>query len=82
MAYITNESYYKVLVVAAGTEDLLVQSYVAGPVIGHCTFTPDQYMTALAAMNSWLNTGVPPDASFFPAAKGFNPEFLVGPWIF
>jgi pimeloyl-ACP methyl ester carboxylesterase len=82
MAYVTNESYYKALVESAGTEDLLVQSYVAGPVIGHCTFTPDQYMTALAAMNSWLNTGVPPDASFFPAAKGFNTGFVPGPWIF
>ena len=82
MAYVTNESYYKKLVAAAGTEDLLVQSYVAGPVIGHCTFTPDQYKSALAAMNSWLDTGVPPDASFFPAAKGFNPGFLPDPWIF
>jgi len=39
-------------------------------------------MTALAAMNSWLDTGVPPDASFFPAAKGFNPGFIPGRWIF
>jgi len=39
-------------------------------------------MTALAAMNSWLDTGVPPDASFIPAAKGFNPGFIPGRWIF
>jgi len=82
MAFVTNESYYKALVETARTEDLLVQSYVAGPVIGHCTFTPDQYKSALAAMNSWLDTGVPPDASFFPVAKGFNPEFVPKRWIF
>lgn len=82
MAYVTNESSYKALAVAAGTDDLLVQAYVAGPTIGHCTFTQDQYKNALAAMNAWLDTGVPPDAAFFPAAKGFNPGFLPGPWIF
>ena len=82
MAYVTNESYYKALVEAAGTEDLLVQTYVSGPTIGHCTFTPDQYKSALAAMNSWLDTGVAPDASFFPAAKFFNSGFLPDPWIF
>jgi len=83
MAFVTHESYYKALVEAAGDGDLLVQTYVNGPA-GHCSFTPNQYTTALAAMNSWLDTGVRPGASFFPAASPylFNVTFTPGPWIF
>ena len=80
MAFVTTENYYKALVETAGAEGLLVQTYVNR--LGHCTFTPDQYKSALGAMNHWLDTGVRPDASFFPAAKGFDFGFTPGPWIF
>ncbi|RPJ85747.1 MAG: hypothetical protein EHM13_00200 [Acidobacteria bacterium] len=81
MAFVTNESYYKALIEGAGNGHRLVQTYVNGPA-GHCSFTPDQYRSVLGAMESWLNTGVAPDASFFPATKGFNLTFSPGRWIF
>jgi pimeloyl-ACP methyl ester carboxylesterase len=80
MAHVTNESYYEGLVGAAGAESLLMQTYVKGP-IGHCTFSPAQYVSALNAMNSWLDTGERPDVSFFPASM-FDLTFAPGPWIF
>jgi hypothetical protein len=93
MAFVTTENYYKALVEAAGSGDLLLQTYVTGPA-GHCSFTPNQYQTALAAMNAWLDTGqrpIPssvqdaePPAFYFPAAPPyyFNLSFQPGPWIF
>jgi pimeloyl-ACP methyl ester carboxylesterase len=68
---------------AADPKDLLLQTYVTGPA-GHCSFTPNQYLTALAAMNAWLDSGERPGASFFPAAPPFffNAGFTPGPWIF
>ena len=80
LAYVTNESYYGGLVEAAGAEFLLMQTYVKGAP-GHCNFTPAQYLDTLNAMNSWLDTGERPDASFFPAAR-FDLTFVPGPWIF
>ena len=80
LAYVTNESYYGGLVEAAGAEFLLMQTYVKGAA-GHCNFTPAQYIDTLNAMNSWLDTGERPDASFFPAAR-FDLTFVPGPWIF
>ena len=80
LAYVTNESYYGGLVEAAGAEFLLMQTYVKGAP-GHCNFTPAQYIDTLNAMNSWLDTGERPDASFFPAAR-FDLTFTPGPWIF
>ena len=80
LAYVTNESYYGGLVEAAGAEFLLMQTYVKGAP-GHCNFTPAQYLDTLNAMNSWLDTGERPDASFFPAAR-FDLTFTPGPWIF
>jgi len=31
-------------------------------------------------MERWLNTGVRPDASFFPEDKGFDNKFVPPPW--
>lgn len=83
MVSVTHENYYKALVEAAGDQDLLLQTYVTAPA-GHCSFTPNQYMTAVAAMDSWLDTGVQPAASFFGtgAPYWFNLSFTPGPWIF
>jgi pimeloyl-ACP methyl ester carboxylesterase len=80
LAYVTNESYYGGLVEAAGAEFLLMQTYVKGAA-GHCNFTPAQYIDTLNAMNSWLDTGERPNASFFPAVR-FDLMFTPGPWIF
>ena len=70
---------------AASREDLLLQVYTDD--IGHCTFTPDQLLAAIRAMESWLDTGIKPDPDpatpgFFPGSKGFvvpDPELLVWP---
>ena len=37
-------------------------------------------VAALAAMEHWLNTGVRPDASFFPETLGFDGSFVPPPW--
>ena len=70
---------------AESREDLLLQVYTDD--FGHCTFTPDQLLAAIKAMESWLRTGVKPDPDpetsvFFPGSKGFvipDPELLVWP---
>lgn len=56
----------------------LVQAYV--PVLGHNAFTAKQLLAALAAMESWLDTGTKPDASAFPEAMGFDNAFVPPPW--
>jgi hypothetical protein len=49
--------------------------------VGHGLFSADQYLSVLAAMESWLDTGVRPDATLLPASKGFDLGFLP-PWPF
>jgi hypothetical protein len=81
MAFVTTESYYKALVEGEQSGDLLLQAFVNKT--GHCAFSAEQYKTALAAMESWLDTGVRPDpfAVFLPS-KGFDVTFVPDPWIF
>ena len=93
MTFVMTEHYYKALVDAAGDGGLLLQTFVNGPA-GHCSFMPQQYVTTLAAMNSWLDTGQRPTPSsdpnaelpafYLPAAAPyyFNLSFTPGPWIF
>lgn len=59
---------------AASREDRFLQVYTDG--FGHCTFTQEQLLAAIRAMESWLDTGEKPDADpttseFFPASRGF-----------
>ncbi|MBZ5584309.1 MAG: prolyl oligopeptidase family serine peptidase [Acidobacteriia bacterium] len=77
-ADISHESAYRAAVEAYGSANLLVQAYVTG--VGHCAFTPTQLLTALAAMEKWLDTGIRPDASAFPAQQGFDNGFAPPPW--
>ena len=46
---------------------------------GHCNFTAQQWSNTIDAMNSWLDTGEKPDASFFEA-PGFDNYFVPPPW--
>jgi dienelactone hydrolase len=70
---------------AASREDLFLQVYTED--FGHCTFTPEQLLAALRAMESWVETGEKPDGNpntsgFFTGSKGFvvpSPELLVWP---
>jgi len=78
LAKIANESAYRQTVEAAGCAENLVQAYVTG--VGHCAFTAKQYLAALAAVESWLDTGVRPDAAAFPEDLGFDNTFVPPPW--
>ncbi len=75
---VSHEAAYRVLVDAANSADLLVQTYVNQP--GHIAFSAEQYLATLRAMESWLDTGVRPDASFFPESLHFDHSFVPPPW--
>jgi hypothetical protein len=47
---------------------------------GHASFSAEQYLKALAAMEHWLDTDVRPDASFFPESAGFDNSYVPPPW--
>ncbi len=79
LIFVSQESYYAGLVHDAGCSDQLVQAYVNG--VGHNSFSADQYLSVLAAMESWLDTGVRPDASLLPASKGFGLGYVPPPWL-
>ncbi len=80
VVFVSQESHYAALVQAAGYSDQLVQAYVNE--IGHISFSADQYLAVLAAMESWLDTGVRPDASLLPASKGFDLGYVPPLWPF
>ncbi len=78
LATVDNEAVYSTINQAAGRQDLLLQVYTDG--VGHCTFTPDQLLSAIRGLESWLDTGTKPDASFFPVVQGFVPGFQPSAW--
>lgn len=65
---------------AEGSEGLnnLVQAY--NRAVGHNAFTTRQLLAALAAMESWLDTGTKPGPSVFPEVLGFDNAFVPPPW--
>jgi len=48
----------------SGRDDLLVQVYTTG--IGHGSFTLDQILAAIRAIDGWSQSGTPPASSAFP----------------
>jgi hypothetical protein len=78
LADTSHESAYRAAVQGWRREEYLVQAYVNS--VGHCAFTTQQLFSALAAMETWLDTGVRPDACAFPAAEGFDHSFVPPPW--
>ena len=60
-------SAYAETVADAGRSEWLASAFTDG--IGHCNFTPAQLLTAVDAMQDWIDTGVAPTA--FPAGQGF-----------
>ena len=75
---VSHESAYASTVAEAGRSGLLAQTFTSG--IGHCNFTGPQLLTALAALNGWVDSGVKPTAAAFPAALGFLPGFVPPAW--
>jgi hypothetical protein len=75
---VQHEAAYAATVHTAGNDALLYQTYTTG--IGHCNFTPQQTLTAIGALDTWVQTGARPVASEFPAALGFDSSFVPPPW--
>ncbi len=75
---VNHESAYRSSVEFWGRGQFLKQTFVASP--GHCAFTSKQILLALAALESWLDTGVKPGDSFFPTADGFDNKFVPPAW--
>jgi kynurenine formamidase len=58
--------------------DYLVQAYVKA--VGHNGLSTGQVLTGLAAMESWLDSGMTPGPAAFPAALGFDSSYVPAPW--
>jgi len=80
LTFVSQESYYAALVQSTGCSDQLVQAYVND--VCHAPFTADQYLSVLAAMESWLDTGARLDATLLPTSKGFDLTYIPPPWPF
>lgn len=80
--WVTHESAFRSVVEAAGRSRNLVQAYINSPVPIHGTLTVEQYLAALTALQYWLDTGMRPDTSFFPASKGFDSGYVPPAWPF
>ena len=76
---VSSESEYRETVTEAGYALNLVQVYTDGA--GHCTFTPEQILASIVAMETWLDTGVAPGDEFFPESLGFDNDFIPLPWL-
>jgi hypothetical protein len=74
------ENLFLAEVLRAGRQDSLVQVYTALP--GHCSFSTEQLLAALGALEHWIDTGGRPDASHFPASIGFMQGFVPPRWPF
>jgi pimeloyl-ACP methyl ester carboxylesterase len=58
-------------------EDLLLQVYTEE--FGHCTFTPEQQLAAVVAMEEWLHKGRKPKSEFLKGL-GFDPDYVPPEW--
>jgi hypothetical protein len=79
LVVVSNESAYAELIATANREDRLFQIYTSGN--GHCAFSGAQFLTAVAAIDGWVRTGVRPTTASFPAALGFLPTFVPPPML-
>lgn len=73
----SNESVYRDLVATAGASGNLFQTYTDS--VGHCTFTGEQLIQTVVAMDMWISTGTPPTAASF-TAEGFLNDFEPPAW--
>jgi pimeloyl-ACP methyl ester carboxylesterase len=70
---VSHTTEYLEKVEAMGREDLLVRAYTSLP--GHCNFTVPQMLHVFEATVDWLESGVPPAESDFPADLDFVPGY-------
>ena len=78
MALVEGTTAYADDVAAHGNADLLMRIYTDR--IGHCNVTPDQVLTLMEAMDTWLDTGARPEPTTFSSELEFNSSFEPGPW--
>ena len=74
---VSQQDAYAVTVFGKDREALLFQAFTNGN--GHCNFTGPQLLTAVAAINAWVATGVAPTGTTFPQALGFLPPDFAPP---
>jgi len=74
----SHDRVYRDIIASNSRLYLLSQTYTNG--IGHCSFTPDQLLKAIQAMEQWITTGERPGSSAFPEALGFVPGFEPPRW--
>jgi hypothetical protein len=78
LATVDHEWVYDTINREAERQDHLMQVYTNG--VGHCTFTPDQVLSTIDAMQFWLDTGNKPGFAFFPPSMGFDHDFRPPQW--
>jgi hypothetical protein len=67
---------YQATVAAAGRSDDLATAWTTG--VGHCAFTSQQLVTAVQALQRWVQTGERPGP--FPENQGFDNNYTPPPW--
>ena len=77
LAPVYNEIAYRQAVVDAGASDQLVQVFVTNTC--HCSFSVEQYLSVVTAIDNWIETGTPADPSAIPGA---NPGYTPPEWPF
>lgn len=79
IAPVAGESLLRDVVTAAHKEEMVVQAFTDG--VYHCGFSPDQLLSAIDAMEHWLDEGNKPGPEFFPQGVGFLPPgYQPPPW--
>lgn len=78
LVFPSNDSYYSALAEAAGSTNLLMSAYINKS--GHCSFSADQYLAGVAAINYWLDTGRKPDATLLPPGLDFDLNYVPSAW--
>jgi hypothetical protein len=73
-----HERVLRNIVRAAGRQRLLLQAYTDD--VGHCSFTEEQFLTAIEMVERWVRTGQRPDPREFPASLGFVPGSTPPAW--
>lgn len=76
----SHEAAYADTVAAAGRSDDLMQVFTES--VGHCTFSTEQVVTSVMALDEWVRTGQRPDPVLFDESLGFAPDFQPEPWPF
>ncbi|MBZ5572301.1 MAG: hypothetical protein LAO09_10545 [Acidobacteriia bacterium] len=79
LAFVSNDSYYAALVQGTSSTDLLMPAYINKT--SHCSFSAEQYMAGVTAINNWLDTGQKPDATLLPPSLDFDLSFVPPPWL-